>query len=706
MMADTFEWHVDSPDAHGLNSNGLETLWENLEARGTNTFLVVRHDKIVFEKYADGWDADKKHYTASLAKALVGGTSLMLAMDDQYISQDDFAHRYIPQWKAHPEKAQITIRHLATHTSGVEDARDDSAHVSHDALQGWKGEFWKGRSTESLHNSFTISRDEAPVIFTPGTKYHYSNPGMALLSYATTAALRNSPHKDVRTLLRERVMRPIGVPDSAWSIGYGKTFDVEGLPIVANWGGGGFTARAVASVGRLMLHRGEWDGVQLISPAIVEQAIAYSGMPLPDRPPGNPQPGSGMGWWLNFDSVWPSVPPDAFGGAGAGNQILLVIPSLDIIIVRNGAQLGDESKGEGFWGGLETYLFNPLMACVTPRAPYPQSSVITKLTWEPASQVRRLSRDGVRKDGSDNWPMTWADDDNQYTAYGDGYGFEPGVKSKLGLGFGVVMGDAENFVGLNIRSDAENSGYGSNGEKASGILMVDGVLYLWVRNADRQGNHSRLGWSLDYGKTWKWCDWDLEEFGYPTFINYGKNYGGARDDFVYIVSHDNPSAYESADRFILMRAPKDQLQVRSSYEFFVRKDENSNPVWSGDVEARGGIFTHPGYCGRSSISYNAPLKRYLWWQGLRRSGDDVRGRDKVDTRFEGGFGVFDAPQPWGPWTTVYFTDKWDIGPGEAGCFPTKWMSEDGKTIYLVFSGDDNFAVRKATLTLGNSTHRE
>ena len=81
--------------------------------------------------------------------------------------------------------------------------------------------------------------------------------------------------------------------------------------------------------------------------------------------------------------------------------------------------------------------------------------------------------------------MTWADDDNQYTAYGDGYGFEPGVKSKLGLGFGVVMGDAENFVGLNIRSDAENSGYGPNGEKASGILMVDGVLYLWVRNANR-----------------------------------------------------------------------------------------------------------------------------------------------------------------------------------------------------------------------------
>ena len=37
---------------------------------------------------------------------------------------------------------------------------------------------------------------------------------------------------------------------------------------------------------------------------------------------------------------------------------------------------------------------------------------------------------------------------------------------------------------------------------------------------------------------------------------------------------------------------------------------------------------------------------------------------KADTRFEGGFGIYDAPEPWGPWTTVFFTEKWDVGPGE------------------------------------------
>jgi hypothetical protein len=51
---------------------------------------------------------------------------------------------------------------------------------------------------------------------------------------------------------------------------------------------------------------------------------------------------------------------------------------------------------------------------------------------------------------------------------------------------------------------------------------------------------------------------------------------------------------------------------------------------------------------------------------------------------------------------VYFTEKWDIGPGETASFPTKWMSADGRTLHLVFSGDDHFCVRKAILTVSGN----
>jgi CubicO group peptidase (beta-lactamase class C family) len=202
------------------------------------------------------------------------------------------------------------------------------------------------------------------VLFEPGTEVAYSNPGMAMLAYCVTAALSDGPHRDIRTLLRERIMRPIGVGDDEWSVGYGKTYEVDGLPLVANWGGGSYTARAVARVGRLMLRKGDWDGEQLLDPKSVQKGVSYAGMPLPERPPGNPQPASGLAWYTNFDGVWSNVPRDAFAGAGAGNQVLLVVPSLDLIVVRNGSTLGDEGKGEGFWGGLERYLFDPLIDAV------------------------------------------------------------------------------------------------------------------------------------------------------------------------------------------------------------------------------------------------------------------------------------------------------------------------------------------------------
>ncbi|MHC4586917.1 MAG: serine hydrolase domain-containing protein, partial [Planctomycetota bacterium] len=421
-----FEWKTASPESEGMSSEKLDATKDTLAAKGTKTLLVIRNDKIVYEWYASGLGPTKRHYTASLAKALVGGVSLMFALNDERLSIDEPACKYIPEWKGNPNKSKITIRHLATHSSGIEDAEQDE--IPHFELPGWKGGFWKKDP-----DPFTLSRDKAPIIFLPGTQFAYSNPGMAMLSYAVTASLQGTKHTDMRTLLRERIMRPIGVKDDEWSVGYGQTYKVNGLNLVANWGGGSYTARAVARVGRLMLRKGNWQGKQLIESKCVEEVVKYAGTPLPDRPENGPNPGSGLGWWTNFDGVWTKVPRDAFGGAGAGNQVLLVVPSLDLIIVRNGSNLYNPSEGEGFWGGLEKYLFNPVIEAII-EPPYPRSSLIVKANFEPASSIVRKAK------GSDNWPITWADDDNQYTAYGDGWGFEPKTKKKLSLGIAKITG--------------------------------------------------------------------------------------------------------------------------------------------------------------------------------------------------------------------------------------------------------------------------
>ncbi|MGQ9563270.1 MAG: serine hydrolase [Thermogutta sp.] len=673
-----FQWVRADPAEVGISPEKLDQLSRDLAQRKTKAFLVIRHDKVACEWYSPDHGPDRKHGTASLAKAIVGGMALAIALDDGYLTLDDPVAKYVSQWQDDQGKAKITIRHLGSHTSGLDDSRPNEEAP-------WKAAFW--RREDPPNDPFTISRDQTPLLFSPGTGFQYSNPGIAMLTYAIASAMRKSPDANIRNLLRDRVYRSIGIADNEWSIGYGKTFEVDGLPLVAAWGGGSFTAHATARIGRLVLRQGNWQGRQIFTQKTIREITRSAGLP------GD----CGMGWWTNAGERFPFLPRDAVWGAGAGDEILLVVPSLELIMVRYGNDLAPPAPSQENVG---RYLFQPLMEAILPASsgttdsqpPYPYSPIIVELRWDPPEKIIRLAQ------GSDNWPVTWADDGQLYTAYGDGWGFDPRVPQKLSLGLAVVEGTPPALRGVNIRSEtAEQFGEGARGKKASGILMVDGVLYMLVRNAQ----NAQLARSYDHGRTWEWANWKFTvSFGCPTFLNFARNYHGARDEFVYIYSPDSDSAYLAADRMVLARVRKDSLWTESAYEYFVQIDCTGKPQWSRDIHQRGGVFVYPGRCGRSGISYNTALKRYFWYQVYPQS-DHPGG-----PRFSGGCGVYDAPEPWGPWTTVFHTDRWDIGPGESGCFPTKWMGVDGTEMWLVFSGEDSFSVRRVKFVLRKAVNHQ
>jgi CubicO group peptidase (beta-lactamase class C family) len=658
--AQTMDWaSISSADA-GLDPAKLEAWRSGLAAHRTTGLIVIRRGRIALEWYAPEWDANRPHGTASMAKALVGGMSLALAMNDGRISPDDPASKYIPDWASDPVKSKITIRQLATHTSGISDAEQDG--VPHDQLPGWKGAFWK-----RTPDPFSIAVRQAPVLFEPGTQYAYSNPGMAALSYAITAALKGG---DIRTLLKDRVLDPLGVPERDWSIGYGRAYEVDGLKLYANWGGATFTARAAARIGRLMMLQGQWSGRELIRRDVAKKVLTDQELPRPARSAADPAPASGLAWYTNTDGIWPAAPRDTFAGAGAQHQVIVVAPSLDLIVVRNGDALGDTASG--FWGPVYDLLVKPLMEAVSEKAPYPPSPVIRRTVF--GKEIRRSAID------SDNWPLTWGDDDTQYTSYGDGFGFEPHVEKKLGMGFARIIGGPGAYRGVNLRSGGEQTGNGAKSPKASGILMVEGVLYLWVRNVE----NAQLLWSLDRGKTWQ-AGFKMETaFGSPAFLNFGRNYAGARDAFIYTYSQDGPSAYESDNGVMLARVAKDRIRDRSSWEFFERLDAGGRPIWTPDVTRRGAVFHYPANCQRVDAVYNAGIGRYLLALGYDHAG---------------GWGIFDAPEPWGPWTTVLHR-QWDVAGTHGYRLPAKWISKDGLTMTLVFSGvkpNDAFCTRTLAL---------
>jgi CubicO group peptidase (beta-lactamase class C family) len=648
------DWPAAGPEA-GFDLQKLNALRDRLAGLRTKDFLVLRGGRKVMEWYAPGLTPTTKHFTASLAKALVGGSSFLVAMSDGRIRPGDRAAQFIPSWASDARKSKITIRQLATHTSGIEDSSVDG--VEHGKEPGWKGQFWRREP-----DPFSVSVHDAPVVFEPGEGNQYSNPGMADLAYAVTASLRGAPQRDIQALLRDRVMRPLGIPDDEWSIGYGRPYSLDGLDLYATWGGAGFTPRAVARIGEWMMERGRWNGKAVIREAVAKQAVEYSGLPLPKRTPAHPySPGSGLCWYTNFDSAWPAVPRDAFAGAGAQHQVLLVVPSLELIVVRNGGALS--SKEDGFWTEVYRELFAPLMEAMgnpgrPAPPPYPGSTAVRGVRF--GAEITRRAID------SDNWPLTWGDDDAIYTSYGDGGGFEPYVPEKLSMGFARVEGGSRDFSGVNIRSaTGERKGDGRAGEKASGMVMVDGVLYMWVRNA---GN-ARLAWSVDHARTWEWGFKLEQSFGSPAFLNYGRNYDGAQDGYVYTYSQDGPSAYETDDAVVLARAPRSRLKEAAAWEFF--NGSATVPAWTAKIGERKPVFRYPGHCQRVDAVWHPALKRYLLVVAYGHTG---------------GWGIFDAPRPWGPWSVAFHTEYWGLGGTHGYRIPAKWISADGRSAGLVFSG--------------------
>lgn len=319
--------------------------------------------------------------------------------------------------------------------------------------------------------------------------------------------------------------------------------------------------------------------------------------------------------------------------------------------------------------------------------PLQKSPLIQSVRWAPKETIVR------RALGSDNWPLTWANDDAIYGAFGDGNGFEPFTREKLSLGLARIVGGPTDFRGENLSAPSlEARGGGSRGRKASGLLCVGGMLCLWARNT---GN-AQLAWSTDHGRSWTWASWKFtRSFGCPTFSNCGPDNRGSPDGFAYVCSPDSDDAYSVADRFVLTRVPVTRIRERSAYEFFSGRRADGSPAWASDVEARAPILSRAGACYRPSLTFNAGLGRYL----LVHPRPNERSRDAagtLDLRFQGGLAIYEAPQPWGPWSVVFDTDAWDVGPGDSASFPAKWISADGCELFLVFSGNDSFSVRKAT----------
>ena len=593
-------WKLAAPREMGMDAGALGRA-RAYALTGDGSGCIIRHGRVVMQ-----WGDQRRRYDLKSTTKAIGVTAVGLALKDaKFKGLNEPAKKYHPNFGLPPNSNaetgwldKITLFHLATQTAGFDKP----------------GGYTK-------------------LLFEPGTKWSYSDGGPNWLAECVTLVYG----RDLNRLMFERVFGPIGIKtaDLTWRSNAYRAKEIDGIKRREFGSGISANVNAMARIGYLYLRRGKWKEKQIIPEQFVDMARTVprelNGLPVV-KPESyfNASDHYGLLWWNNADGTMAKVPRDAYWSGGLYDSLIVVIPSLDIVASRAGKSLN--KAGNADYKSIEPFI-EPISLSVKKEngsvvPPYPPSPIIKGFEWASTETIIRKAK------GSDNWPITWADDDNQYTAYGDGWGFEPKTKEKLSLGIVKVIGSPPDFRGVNVRTESgERAGQGAQGAKASGMLCVDGVLYMLVRNV---GN-SQVVWSSDHGKTWTWCDWKFTvSFGCPTFLNFGRNYAGARDEFVYIYSPDSDSAYKPADRMVMARVAKDKIKEQGAYQYYKGLDNKSGPIWTKDISNRGALFVNPGKCYRSGISYNVGLKRYLWCQ-------TVYGEQ--DMRFKGGLGIFDGPKP-------------------------------------------------------------
>lgn len=271
--------------------------------------IVVVHDgRLIAERYALGADRHSRLVSWSMAKSFTA-TLIGLLQDRGMLDVTEPAP--IAEW-AGTDKASITLTHLLHMAPGLRWSETD---------QGPTPDRGRMLFTQPDHAAFYLQQ---PLIAEPGTTFNYSTGVTALLARIVQDQTGGSL-QDTYRFMHESLFAPLGINDAVLE------FDTVGNPV----GGASLyiTARDWAKLGLLYARKGNWFGEQLLSENWIDFALTPS--------PANP--GYGAQIWLNHDlKMWPYLPADSFAFRGFHQQIVLVVPRYDLIVVRQGVTFKPE----------------------------------------------------------------------------------------------------------------------------------------------------------------------------------------------------------------------------------------------------------------------------------------------------------------------------------------------------------------------------
>lgn len=292
-------WDTIQPQSLGWCQPKIDSLYNFLNINGTKSFMVLKDGKIVLEQYFNGHNENANWYWASAGKTL---TAFMtgLAQQEGFLNINNPTSTYLGQgWTtAPPEKeALITVWHQLTMTSGLQDTNVELDCTIDTCLK---------------------------YLADAGTRWSYHNAPYTLLD----PVIENATGLTLNNFTNTRLKQPTGMGGFFVSVGFNNVFFSN--------------TRSMARFGLLMLNNGNWNGNPIMNDQEYFQAMI--------NPSQNLNNGYGYLWWLNGQEnfmipgtqfvfpgyFFPNAPADMYSALGKDGQILNVVPSQSLVVVRMG----------------------------------------------------------------------------------------------------------------------------------------------------------------------------------------------------------------------------------------------------------------------------------------------------------------------------------------------------------------------------------
>lgn len=300
-MAQTGDLQRVTAEQTGLSSKMVMQVIDTLMAQ-TDTdihgIMVMRHGKVIAEKYRKPWAAPYGHTLYSCSKTFTA-IAVGLCVDDSLMTLDTTIGEVMPDMmpaEASDTLKGITVRDLLTMRSGL-------------------GVDTQMRNREREWVKWYLNR---PLVGVPGVQYAYDS----INSYLLAAMVQRVTGRKMMDLLQERIFRPMHITQAYW----------EESPEGITCGGWGLYLQleSMAKFGQLLVQHGMWSGRQLVSAAWVEEMMTKQ-VDVPN--------GTRYGY-----HIWQCPYPSMWRADGAYGEYIFALPEKEMVVAITQCMRGNGNK--------------------------------------------------------------------------------------------------------------------------------------------------------------------------------------------------------------------------------------------------------------------------------------------------------------------------------------------------------------------------